>query len=92
MFGGKTITTKKGKKITLLNPSQKGKKFSKELKEGYAMSNSGKYRTDEDGPLPLSNTQKAYRAGYLDARSDNAKCFKHNKKKKQAARKTKKNG
>lgn len=81
MFGGKKVKNKKGKTVTLLNPAQKGKKFSKELKEGYAISNSGKYRRDEDGPIPLSDTQLAYRSGYLDARKDSAKCYNYNQKK-----------
>ena len=89
MFGGKKIRKKDGRTVTLLNPAQKGKKFSLELKEGYLISNSGRYRVDEDGPLPLSDAQRAYRAGYLDSRSDNAKAFKHKMKKKAANRRSK---
>ena len=81
MFGGTKIKDKKGRTITLLNPAQKGKKYSQELKEGYAISNSGKYRIDEDGPIPLTDTQKAFRSGYLSARKDSAKVYKHNLKK-----------
>ena len=81
MFGGTKVKNKKGKTVTLLNPAQKGKKYSLELKEKYAISNSGKYRVDEDGPIPLSDTQLAYRSGYLDARKDSARCYKYNQKK-----------
>ena len=33
------ITTKKGKKITLLTPSEKGAKYSRELREGRRFTN-----------------------------------------------------
>lgn len=81
MFGWKKVTTKKGKTITLLNPGQRGRKFAQELKEGYAISNSGKYRVDEDGPIPLTDTQRAFRSVYLASRKDGAKCHKYLKKK-----------
>lgn len=79
----KTITTKKGKTITLLNPSEKGKKFAAELRNNTRYTNNNKAKTDKDGVIQsLSDTQRAYRSGYLDARKDSANCYKHLKKKK----------
>lgn len=90
MFGGKLFKRKDGKEITLLTPAGKGKKYSKELKDGHSYTNSGKLRTDEDGPIPLSNEQKAWRSGYLQARKDGAAAYKYNKNKKQTTRSRKK--
>lgn len=81
MFGGKKVTTKKGKTITLLNPSQKAEKYACELRERHAMTNDGRFKADEDGPFPLTDTQKAYRSGYLDARKDSARAYNYNKRK-----------
>ena len=79
----KTITTKKGKTITLLNPSEKGKKFAAELRNNTRYTNDKKKKADKDGVLlSLSDTQRAYRSGYLDARKDSANCYKHSLKKK----------
>ncbi len=82
MFGGKKITTKKGKTITLLNPAQKGIKYSVELRDKIKLSNNGDVKIDEHGgAIVLTDSQAAYRAGYLDARKDSAKAYKHNQKK-----------
>ena len=79
----KIITTKKGKTITLLNPSEKGKKFASELRDNTRYTNDNKKKADKDGVLlSLSDTQRAYRSGYLDARKDSANCYKHSLKKK----------
>ena len=76
------VTTKKGKQVRLLNPAQKGAKAAVELKRGVKMTNFGKVKTKKDGtPRALTKTERAYRAGYLDARNDNAKAYKHNKAK-----------
>lgn len=78
----KTITTKKGKTITLLNPSEKGEKYADELRNNIRYTNDGKYKADKDGVVDsLSKTQRAYRSGYLDARKDSANCYKYLKKK-----------
>lgn len=61
------VKTKKGYKIVLLNPAEKGKRYSRQLKKGYV---------DETGEV-LSSEAKAYRGGYLNARSDNAKAYNH---------------
>ena len=81
MFGGKKITTKKGKTITLLNPAQKARKFADELSTGMHYTNDGKYKPDKNGEIGLTDAQRAYRSGYLDARKDGAKVYKYNKKK-----------
>ena len=63
-------TTKTGKKIVLLNPSEKVLRYARQLKKGQ----------DHAGKI-LSDTQRAYRSGYLDARTDSAKAFKAKKRK-----------
>ena len=74
---GVTVTFNDGEKVTLLNPSGKGEKYAKELKENKRYTNDGKLKTDENGkPLELTNEQRAYRSAYLKALSDNSKAFK----------------
>lgn len=68
----KTITTKNGKKITLRNPAEKGKRYASQLKSGIVQETGKK----------LKNTDRAFRFGYLKARSDNAKAYKSNLNKK----------
>ena len=80
-FGGKRIKTKKGKEIILLNPTEKSRKFAAELSTGMHYTNSGDYKPDKNGEIGLTNTQKAYRAGYLDSRRDGAKVHKYYEKK-----------
>lgn len=65
------IKTKSNKKIVLLDPADKGKRYARQLKSG---------KVTETGQV-LSNTDKAFRAGYLKARNDSAKAYMHNKKK-----------
>lgn len=85
------VNTKKGKKIRLLTPAQKGAKAAVELKRGVKMTNFGQVKVTQSGnPKKLTKAERAYRAGYLDARSDNAKAYVHNKKKRAAARAAKK--
>lgn len=72
----------------LLNPAQKGTKYAVELKHGKALTNNLKRKTTKNGSQKvLTEKQKAYRAGYLDARKDNARCFKAKKKRQSQARK-----
>lgn len=59
------VKCKKGNKIVLLNPAEKGKRFARQLKNK-CVSETGEV-LDEKG--------KAFRAGYLTARSDNAKAY-----------------
>ena len=82
------VETKNGKKVRLLTPDQKGAKAAVELKRGVKMTNFGQVKRNEDGsPRKLNKVERSYRAGYLDARNDNAKAYNYNCKKK-AARKT----
>lgn len=75
------IRTRKGKNVTLLNPAEKGKKFAIELSHNVRLTNNGRQKTNKKGaPLKLTNTQKSYRAGYLQARKDNANAFKSNRR------------
>ena len=75
--------TKKGKKITLLNPSEKGAKFAKELKQGVKRTNSGSFKLDENRrAIKLRSKERAYRSGYLDAQKDSANAFNARKDKK----------
>ena len=68
--------------VTLLNPSEKGAKFAKELKTGFKRTNTGQYKLNKDKKgIKLTAEQRSYRAGYLDARKDSANAFKAIKKK-----------
>ena len=64
------FNTKSGKKLVFLNPSEKGKRFARQLKSG----------KDQKGNT-LSDTAKAWRSGYLAARQDSAKAYKASLKK-----------
>lgn len=66
------ITTKNGHEIVLLNPSEKSKRFARQMKNG-VIKETGK---------ELTPTDYAFRAGYLQARQDSAKAFNSNRKKK----------
>lgn len=80
------VKTKTGKTHTLLNPAEKGKKFAAELRTGAALTNDGEFKKNKNGSYKgLTKVQQAYRGGYLDARKDSARAFKH--KKKRAAKK-----
>lgn len=75
-FGGVVVREEgTGRERTLLSPSQKGAKYSQELRERYRYQNNGVIKADEDGPIPISDAQCAYRAGYLDCQRDNARIF-----------------
>lgn len=70
------VETRTGKIITLLNPSEKGKKFANEMKYGYAKTNDMKTKRDERGKaIPLTKEQRAYRAGYLAHSKDSANAY-----------------
>lgn len=61
----------------LLNPAEKSRKYSIEMKHKKALTNDGHRKFDENGKqIKLTNEQLAYRAGYLTACSDSQKCFK----------------
>lgn len=85
------VETKDGKKVRLLTPDQKGAKAAVELKKGVKLTNFGQVKRNKDGsPRALNKAERSYRAGYLDARKDNAKAYKHNKAKKAARKAAKK--
>ncbi|MDE6402020.1 MAG: hypothetical protein K2L54_05335 [Clostridiales bacterium] len=68
--------TKNGKEITLLNPAEKGKKAALELKHGCHLTNDFVVKGDKNGnPIPLTDTEKAWRSGLLSARRDSANCY-----------------
>ena len=71
----KTIVTKKGKFVTLLNPAEKAKKAANELKLGLRFTNDGAVKSTE-----LTHSEAAYRMGYLNARRDNANAYKAKRK------------
>ena len=81
MRGVTVVNKRTGNVVTLLNPAQKGRKYSVELKHGKALTNDGRRKLTKNGTQKkLTNTQKAFRSGYLQARKDNAKCWKAKKK------------
>ena len=76
------VTNRRGKKVRLMNPSQKAEKFAMELKNDIHLTNFGEVKTKRNGkPKRLSDTQKSFRSGYLSARKDNAKAYKSNQRK-----------
>lgn len=64
------VRTRKGNKIILRTPAEKGKRYARQMRNGVV---------SETGEV-LKKEGYAYRAGYLQARSDNAKAYKHNRK------------
>lgn len=74
------VKNNNGKVITLLNPSEKSRKFASELKGNIRYTNDGKLKSGKNGELGLSDTQRAYRSGYLQARKDSAKAYKSKRK------------
>lgn len=65
------VTDKKGRKKTLYNPAERASKYASDLK----------YGSDTVKGTKLSNTQKAFRSGYLKARKDSAEAWKSSQKK-----------
>lgn len=80
---GTTVTFKDGTKRTLLNPSGKGDKYAAELQMGVKITNDGEFKHGRNGEeISLTAEQRAYRSGFLDALSANAKAYKAKKNKK----------
>lgn len=72
----------RGEDVILLNPNEKGGKYAYELSHNARYTNDGHLKINKKGKaLPLSDTQKAYRSGYLAACKDSARCYKANKNK-----------
>lgn len=75
--------------VTLLNPAEKGRKYAAEMKAGIHATNDHQIKKGKNGnPKRLKDSEKAYRAGYLDARKDNAKCFNAQDRKRKTKNKT----
>ena len=73
---GTRITNEDGETKVLLNPAGKGAKFAKELRDNKHYTSEDETKKDKKGKIKrLSDTQRAYRSGYLKARSDSAKAF-----------------
>lgn len=72
------VKTKKGHTIVLRNPSEKAKRYARQLKNG-VVAETGK---------KLSPTDRAHHIGYLQARSDNAKAYKSNQLRKHSMKKS----
>lgn len=80
---GTTLITDDGKKITYLTPSGKAAKAAFELHKGFKVTNDCKLKVDDNGNvMRLSDTEAAWRSGYLAARQDSAKAYKANRGKK----------
>ena len=73
------IKTKNGKKVVLLNPAERGKRYSRELSNGRKV----------DG-TPLTDTEAAFRMGVLNERKTQAKIYCRENGIKSKARKHKK--
>lgn len=62
--------------VTLLNPAEKCRKYASQLHTKTAMTNEFKRKKDKNGKnIVLTDTQLAYRAGYLAHASDSQKAF-----------------
>lgn len=62
----------------LLNPYEKGNKAFAELKDGVHYTNDGKVKCNRrtGKPIRLTDTEKAYRSGYLAAQKDSRRVYK----------------
>lgn len=77
----KIVNKKTGNVFVLLNPYEKGKKYAIELRHDKKITNGGVRKKNKSGNyVKLSKQARAYRSGYLQARKDNANCFKARKK------------
>lgn len=71
------VQNRQGNDVVLLNPAEKGLKYSLELKHKKALTNTGRRKMGKDGKqVKLTNEQLAFRSGYLQAQKDSAKAFK----------------
>lgn len=69
---------KSGKKVYLLNPSERGRKYAIEMRSKRALTNDGKrkYYSRTGQKMYLTKEQMAFRAGYLQHQKDSSKVFK----------------
>lgn len=82
---GTRIMNEDGEVRTLLTPAGKGAKYAQELREDKHYTNDGAVKkylggSKEGRVKKLTPKERAYRAGYLDARKDSANAFKSKKK------------
>ena len=79
------VVDRHGRERVLLNPQGKRNKAFAELQNGVKYTNDGKVKLKKNGqPMRLTDTEAAYRSGYIAAQNDSAKAYKHNQKKKHA--------
>ena len=84
-----TVKNRRGKKVVLLNPQEKRNKFFDELSNNVALTNDNHLKTKRNGkPKRLTDAQKAYRSGYIQAQNDSAACYKARKAKRKATTRT----
>lgn len=77
---GTVVMNSDGEVSVLLTPAGKGTKAAFELREGVKVTNDGTVKMDNNGnPLKLTAKGRAWRAGYLAARKDNAKIYNRKK-------------
>lgn len=80
---GVRIIDKNGRERVLLNPQGKRNKAFAELQNGVKLTNDGKVKLKKNGqPMRLTDTEAAYRNGYIQAQNDSAKAYKYNQKRK----------
>lgn len=71
------VKNKKGKDVTLLNPTEKVQKALIELKYGVHLTNNLCEKRDKHGKvIPLTNEERAYRAGQVSMAQDSQKAYK----------------
>ena len=76
------VLNKNGEPIRLLNPYEKSKKYAYELKYQILITNFKEVKKNKDvSPKRITDSQIAFRRGYLKARLDNAKAYKYNNSK-----------
>ncbi|MCM1437653.1 MAG: hypothetical protein NC131_00375 [Roseburia sp.] len=73
---GVTLTFEDGVTTTLLTPSGTATKYAAELAMGVKITNSGEFKQDADGnEMQLTPAQRAFRAGYIEARKASARLY-----------------
>ncbi len=75
---GTKIRFKDGEETVLLNPSGKGAKYARELKERTKFTNSGDAKVNKKTgeAVRLTDLEASYRGGYLRAMKDSANAYK----------------
>lgn len=69
------VKDNQGRMRPMFNPAEKAYNYAKALKTGEY------YHIGKNKIIKLTEKQKAYIQGYLDARKDISKAYKHNQKK-----------